>query len=168
MLTKIESITPEELPVSASVAIVASLYNKKYVDGLVEGALEELKKAPNISVWVIRVPGAYEIPIVASRLAAGEVGFPCEAVICLGVIIKGETAHADLIGRAVTDGLMQLQLKTAVPMIHEVLLVENEKQAYERCLTPEHNRGREAALTALRMIELLRRLSGHEVPHLKG
>lgn len=159
MLKRIDTISAEQLAPQARVVIVASEYNKAYVDGLVDGALQELQRAAAASVVVVRVPGAFEIPVVAARLTRDGPGIPCEAIICLGVILRGETAHADLIARAVTDALMHLQVKSGVPMVHEVLLLDNEEQAKKRCLDPEHNRGREAALTALRVIRVLRELS---------
>jgi 6,7-dimethyl-8-ribityllumazine synthase len=74
-----------------------------------------------------------------------------DAIVAFGVIIQGATAHAELIGRTVTEALMQISLETRVPVIHEVLLVQNEEQARERCLGDEINRGTEAARVAIRM-----------------
>ena len=135
-------------------AIVASEYNDKYVDSMLRAAKRVLREAGAEEVRVVRVPGAFEIPLAAERLAAG--GY--RALICLGVVIRGETAHAQLIGEAVTAALMQLQLRYAVPVIHEVLLLENEAQAAKRCLDPLHNRGGEAAQTAVAMARLMPRL----------
>ena len=123
---------------------------------------------------LIRVPGAYEIPLVASRLARSASTAaqsptrqrPLSAIICLGVILRGETVHAAHIGEAVSRALMEIQLRHGVPVIHEVLLLENEQQARVRCLSKTHNRGTEAAQTALRMArvltELKTRLPGSE------
>lgn len=138
-----------------SFAIVASQYNARFVDAMLRAAMAELKQAGAKSVQVIRVPGAYEIPVVAARLAReGSVS----AIVCLGVILRGETAHAAHIGEAVSQALMQIQLRYEVPVIHEVLLLDNEEQARVRCLGPKHNRGAEAAQTALAMVQLMKKL----------
>jgi 6,7-dimethyl-8-ribityllumazine synthase len=143
-------------------AIVASKYNARYVDAMVRAARAELMRAGG-RVRVIRVPGAYEVPIVAARLArqaasprpgAGK-GEAVSAIVCLGVILRGETVHAAHIGEAVSSALMRLQLQYQVPIIHEVLLLESEAQARVRCLGKRHNRGSEAAQTALAMARLM-------------
>ena len=137
-------------------AIVASRYNARYVDAMLQAATAELKRARAKSIQVIRVPGAYEVPVVAARLAReGSVS----AIVCLGVILRGETAHAAHIGKAVSQALMQIQLRYEVPVIHEVLLLDNEEQARVRCLGRKHNRGAEAAQTALEMARVMKKLS---------
>ena len=133
-------------------AIVASRYNARYVDSMLRVAQVELKRA-GAKVQVVRVPGAYEIPVVASKLTA--VHPRPAAVICLGVILRGETTHAAHIGEAVSRALMEIQVASGVPVIHAVLLLENELQAKARCLDPKHNRGREAAQTALAMAKVM-------------
>jgi 6,7-dimethyl-8-ribityllumazine synthase len=140
----------------ASFAIVASQYNARYVDAMLNAAKAELRRAGAKTVQIIRVPGAYEIPVVTARLAReGSVS----AIICLGVILRGETTHAAHIGEAVSQALMQIQLRYEVPVIHEVLLLENEDQARVRCLGRTHNRGGEAAQTALAMAKIMQKLS---------
>lgn len=137
-------------------AIVASQYNARYVDGMLRAARAELKRAGAAEVRVVRVPGAFEVPVVAGALARQ---FPhWDAVICLGVILQGQTSHAQHVGEAVTAGLMQLAVNTGVPMIHEVLVFTNEEQARVRCLSREFNRGTEAAQTAWKMAAVLREL----------
>jgi 6,7-dimethyl-8-ribityllumazine synthase len=143
-------------------AIVASQYNARYVDAMLAAARAELKKAGARNVQVIRVPGAYEIPVTAARLAR-TTSFrtnheSLSGIICLGVILRGETTHAAHIGEAVSQALMQIQLRYEVPVIHEVLLLENEAQARARCLGRKHNRGAEAAQTALAMAQVMRKL----------
>ncbi|MGA2684380.1 MAG: 6,7-dimethyl-8-ribityllumazine synthase [Verrucomicrobiota bacterium] len=142
---------------SGTFAIVASRYNERYVDAMVQAAKAELQHAFS-GVRVFRVPGAYEIPLVAQRLARAAREEPQSAfsgIICLGVILRGETVHAAHIGEAVSRALMEIQLAHEVPVIHEVLLLENEAQAEARCLDPKHNRGAEAAQTALAMARVL-------------
>jgi len=136
-----------------SFAIIASRYNNLYVDAMVKAAQAELKKAGARTVRVVRVPGAFEIPAVAARLAQGTP--PWSAIICLGVILRGQTDHAQQIANAVSLSLAQLQIQRALPVIHEVLLLENEAQAAVRCLDKKHNRGAEAARTALEMARVM-------------
>lgn len=138
-------------------AVVASQYNSLYVDSMVRAAQAELKRAGIRNMRVVRVPGAYEIPVVAKRLA--RTSFPrLSAIICLGVILRGETVHAAHIGEAVSQALMRIQCDEEVPIIHEVLLLENEDQARVRCLGQKHNRGTEAAQTALQMARVVESL----------
>jgi 6,7-dimethyl-8-ribityllumazine synthase len=136
-------------------AIVASRYNARYVDGMLNAAARELKRA-GAKVRIVRVPGAYEIPVVTAKLSTLDPR--PSAIICLGVILRGETTHAQHIGEAVSQALMQIQITQGVPVIHEVLLLENKQQAEVRCLDPNHNRGLEAAQTALKMARVMAEL----------
>jgi 6,7-dimethyl-8-ribityllumazine synthase len=138
-------------------AIVASRYNARYVDSMLRAARLILAQAGVSEVKVIRVPGAFEIPVVAARLAKKSLA-PYDAIICLGVVIRGETAHAQLISESVSTALAQLQVLHGVPVVHGVLLLENEAQAQVRCLDARHNRGVEAAQTALAMAQVMHTL----------
>jgi 6,7-dimethyl-8-ribityllumazine synthase len=138
-------------------AIVAATYNAKYVDSMLAAAEATLKAAGAKSVQVVRVPGAYEIPLVAAKLASCEAHRP-DAIICLGLILQGKTAHADHIGDAITLAFTQIQLDYHVPVIHEVLLVNREADAKKRCLDPRYNKGIEAANAALEMVSVMREL----------
>ena len=132
-------------------AIVASKYNSRFVDAMLRAAKAEILRAGG-KVQVVRVPGAYEIPVVAAKLARTQ---KFSAILCLGVILRGATTHAQHIGEAVSNALVQIQIQHEVPVIHEVLLLENEQQAVERCLDNKHNRGTEAAQTALEMARVM-------------
>jgi len=138
------------------VAIVASRYNARYVNSMLRAAKAELAKA-KVAAEVVRVPGAFEMPAVASALA-GRLTNPIDAILCLGVILRGETTHAENIAQAVTGALAQLQVEHSLPVIHEVLLLENVQQARERCLDARQNRGIEAARTAIEMTRVMRRI----------
>ncbi len=138
------------------VAIVASRYNARYVNSMLRAAKAELAKA-KVAAEVVRVPGAFEIPAVASALARRLIN-PIDAILCLGVILRGETTHAENIAQAVTGALAQLQVEHSLPVIHEVLLLENVQQARERCLDARNNRGIEAARTAIEMTRVMRRV----------
>ena len=142
-----------------SFAIVASRYNARFVDAMLAAAEKVLAEAGVKKTRVVRVPGAFEIPAVTARLARTRPA--CSAIICLGVIIRGQTDHAQQIANAVSLSLAQLQIECALPIIHEVLLLENQAQAVARCLGKKYNRGAEAAQTALEMafvMEDLKRL----------
>ena len=149
---------PQQNPRKAAFAIVASSYNRVFVDAMVSHAKGELTAIyPNATVTQHEVPGAFEIPVVVQEVAAsGNV----DAVIALGVIIQGATMHAELIGRSVTDALQQIALKHRTPVIHEVLLLDDEAQARQRCMEEKLNRGTEAARTAARMAEVIHTLKG--------
>ena len=138
------------------VAIVASRYNARYVNSMLRAAKAELTKA-NVEAEVVRVPGAFEIPAVASALTK-RLTKPIDAILCLGVILRGKTTHAESIGQAVSSALAQLQIEHSLPVIHEVLLLENVQQARERCLDARQNRGIEAARTAIEMTRVMRRV----------
>jgi 6,7-dimethyl-8-ribityllumazine synthase len=106
-------------------------------------------------VRIVRVPGAFEIPAVVAKLAHKS---RYSAIICLGVIFQGETSHAQHIGWGVTHALAQIQVQEKIPVVHGVFVFEMVKHAKVRCLGKKHNRGTEAALTALEMARVMRGL----------
>ncbi|HEY5704702.1 MAG TPA: 6,7-dimethyl-8-ribityllumazine synthase [Terrimicrobiaceae bacterium] len=141
---------------SHSFAIVASQYNNSYVQPLVDSASAEINDLePGAHVFVVRVPGSFEIPLAVKLAAVRQF----DAIVALGVILQGETAHAELIARSVTGALLNLALEFRVPVIHEVLLLDNEEQAKARCLGTKLNRGIEAARAAVAMARTVKDLS---------
>jgi 6,7-dimethyl-8-ribityllumazine synthase len=131
-------------------ALVVSVFNREYTDALLASAQAALK---GHELKIVRVPGAYEIPLQVQRLARMK---RYAAVIALGVIWQGKTLHAQEILRAVTDALMRISLETDVPVIHQVLAVSTEAEARARCMGGKGklNRGREAAKAALALVAL--------------
>ncbi|MBL67883.1 MAG: 6,7-dimethyl-8-ribityllumazine synthase [Verrucomicrobiales bacterium] len=153
-----ESKTDSPAKAIGKIAVITSEYNGTFVGGMLGAALDVLKEAGTTEVEQVSVPGAFEIPVVCAQLARRDNDRP-SAVICLGVIIRGETTHADHIGVTVSRLLGQIAAETGVPVIHEVLLLENEEQARQRCLNTVTNRGTEAAYTALKMAQTMRQIS---------
>lgn len=139
-------------------ALVASQYNARFVQGLINNTVEEFARLdPAARVTLHQVPGAFEIPLAAQELLLlpnSEIA----VVIALGVILQGDTDHADHIARSVTDGLQQLALANRVPVINQVLTCHTEEQAQARCLDKPFNRGIEAARTAISMTQMLTQL----------
>ena len=126
--------------------LVVSEYNREYTDALLRSAEAALA---GHDVTVVRVPGAFEIPLAVQRLARTK---KYAAILALGVIWQGKTEHAREILRAVTDALMRLGLENDVPIMHHVLAVKNEAEARARCFGTKLNRGREAAEAALKLL----------------
>jgi len=138
-------------------AIIQSRFNEEICDGLLSGALNCLKESGynENNIPVIKVPGAFEIPLVAEKLASQN---KYDAIICLGAVIKGETAHFEYVSKAVTDGILQVGLKYGVPVIFGVLTTYDESQAKERSVERENNKGWEAAITAIEMASLMKKI----------
>ena len=140
-----------------SFAIVASRYHNAYVEALIDSATTELNEVePGADVHLVRVPGSFEIPLAVKLVALEK---KVDAILALGVVLRGETAHADLIARSVTTALMNLALELRIPVIHEVLLLDNEEQAKARCLGKKLNRGTEAARAAVSIARTVNDLS---------
>jgi 6,7-dimethyl-8-ribityllumazine synthase len=135
-------------------AIVQSRFNEKICERLLAAALSCLREHgyDESNIPVIKVPGAFEIPLIAEKLASQK---KYDAIICLGAVIKGETAHFEYISKAVTDGILQVSLKYGIPVIFGVLTAYDERQAEERSGEKESNKGWEAAETAIEMATLI-------------
>jgi 6,7-dimethyl-8-ribityllumazine synthase len=138
-------------------ALVAARFNHFVVEHLVGGALDGLKRhgVADESVDVVRVPGSYEIPLVAQRLAASR---RYAAVICLGAVIRGDTDHYDYVAGEAAKGVANAALATGVPVIFGILTCDTLEQAINRAGAKAGNKGFEAALTAIEMVNLLRQL----------
>lgn len=141
------------------VALVVSRYNSFITDRLLQGAQRTLKTAgvADEDVTVAYVPGSFEIPLAAKRLAASG---QYDAVVCLGCVIKGETDHYEHVSTAATLGILEAGLQTGVPVTFGVLTTENVEQARARAIDGEGNKGAEAAMAALEMANLLRQIPG--------
>jgi 6,7-dimethyl-8-ribityllumazine synthase len=139
-----------------SFAIVASRYNAAYVEALVDHASAQLRKdAPSAVITLHQVPGAFEIPVVVREIAAQK---RADAIIAMGVIIKGHTDHAEHLARTVIDALQRIAIDHGVPVINAVLSMKNETQARERCLEDKINRGTEAARAAMEIANFMSEL----------
>jgi len=138
------------------VAFACARFNGGITSRLLEGALDALEESgvDRRDVTVGWVPGAFELPLLALDFADGE--RPFDAVIALGAVIRGETGHYELVAGECARGIQDVQLSTRVPVVFGVLTTETVDQALERSLPDETNKGREAALTALEMVNLLR------------
>jgi len=136
-----------------SIAIVASRFNQEITDRLVDGAQEALKGIAETTLSF--VPGAFEIPLAAKRAALSG---RFDAVVALGCVIRGETAHFEYISHAATMGISQVGLETGVPVAFGVLTTETEEQALARSGPGPDNKGYHAAQAAVEMVKVLRSL----------
>ena len=135
-------------------AIIVSRFNEFINSKLLSGAVDALTKhgATDDEITVYWVPGAFEIPVLANKLAHMD---EFSAVICLGAVIRGATTHYEMVSAEVTKGIAQISLKTGKPVIFGVLTTENIEQAIERAGTKAGNKGYEAAMAAIEMVNLL-------------
>ncbi len=140
------------------IGIVASRFNEFITNKLLEGAIDALKRhgVADDGIAVAWVPGAFEIPMVAKKMA--ESG-SYDAVICVGAVIRGSTPHFDYVAAEVSKGVAQVGLQTGVPTIFGVITTDNIEQAIERAGTKSGNKGFEAAEAAIEMANLLRALA---------
>ena len=156
---------PRTLKQGSQVTIVASTYNEEFTNALVENTQQELEELiPQGKINLIRVPGAFEIPVTVEAVLRQD---KPDCVITLGLIIRGQTAHGDLVAESVTNALQEIAVRNAIPIIHEVVLVSDDKQAYARCIGSKLNRGREAARAATSILDTFsqfKRTSGRVFP----
>lgn len=147
--------TTEGAQAGVSVAVAVASFNQRITDGLLAGCLEELRRLGVEDPIVLRVPGAWELPLAAKALIARG----STAVVALGAIIKGETDHYEVIVQQSAAGLRQVSLETGVPVANAVLTVHDLTQALERCGPGPANKGAEAARAAVEMAAALANLS---------
>ncbi|UCC56961.1 MAG: 6,7-dimethyl-8-ribityllumazine synthase [Gammaproteobacteria bacterium] len=141
----------------ARIALLVSRFNSFVVDSLLAGALDTLKRhgADERDLQIVKVPGAYEMPLAAQRLAASK---RFDAIIALGAVIRGGTPHFEYVAGECTRGLSAVSMQYDIPVAFGVLTVDTIEQAIERAGTKAGNKGGEAALSAIEMISLLRGL----------
>lgn len=141
------------------VGIVAARFNEFITSKLLSGALDALKRhgTPEDNIDVAWVPGAFEIPMIASKMA--ESG-KYDTVICLGAVIRGSTSHYDYVCNEVSKGIAQVSLASGIPIMFGVLTTENIEQAIERAGTKAGNKGFDCAQGAIEMVNLIRAIQG--------
>ena len=139
------------------VAIVLSLFNEFIGQKLLDGALKSLKenKVNENNIDIVKVPGAFEIPLTADKLASLK---KYDTILCLGAVIRGETPHFDYVAEAASTGILQVSLKYGLPIAFGVLTTNNIEQAVERAGGKHGNKGYDIAITALEMADLMKRI----------
>jgi 6,7-dimethyl-8-ribityllumazine synthase len=144
------------VPEGARFAIVASRFNHFIVDRLVEGALDAIARHGGNAdeAVIVRVPGAWEIPLAVARLCRAKQGDPSFGVIALGAVIRGSTPHFDYVAAEVTKGIAHVSLDTGVPVAFGVLTTDTIEQSIERAGTKAGNKGWEAAMSTIEMLSL--------------
>ena len=143
------------VPKKIRVGIVASRFNEFITSRLLSGALDCLRRheVPEDDITVAWVPGSFEIPLIASRMAASR---RYDAVICLGAVIRGSTSHYDYVCAEVSKGIAQVGLESGLPILFGVLTTDTIEQAIERAGTKAGNKGYDCAMSALEMVNLFR------------
>lgn len=144
-------------------AVVVSRFNAFVTERLLQGALDALRRAGagGEAIAVVRVPGAFEIPVAAKHLA--QTGL-YDAIVCLGAVIRGETPHFEYISAEASKGVAAAAFDSGVPMSFGILTVENLEQAVDRAGLKSGNKGFEAAMTAVEMANLIRKIKGAAAP----
>lgn len=140
------------------IGIIVSRFNNFITEKLLQGALDGLKGygGEEENITVVRVPGAFEIPLIAEKMAASG---QYDALVCLGAVIRGDTAHFEYVSDAVTRGIGKTIWKYQLPIGFGVLTTNNVEQAMERSGSKDANKGYEAALTAIEMISVIRHIA---------
>ena len=138
------------------IGIVVSRFNSFLTEQLVKGAVDAFVRmgGDEKSLTLVRVPGAYEIPLVAKRMAMKKF----DAVIALGAVVQGATPHADLINQATAKALSEISVETGVPVLDGIVAAENLEQAVERCGTKQGNKGFSAMQSAIEMVNVMKNI----------
>ncbi len=139
------------------IGIVASRFNEFITSKLISGAMDGLIRhdVPEDSIHLAWVPGAFEIPLIASKMAKSG---KYDAVICLGAVIRGATSHYDYVCNEVSKGIAAVSLETGIPVLFGILTTENIEQAIERAGTKAGNKGYDCALSAIEMVNVIREI----------
>jgi 6,7-dimethyl-8-ribityllumazine synthase len=136
------------------VAVVTSIFNAQITSGLKDGAVTFLEEAGAEEVLIVDAPGAFELPLIAQRLASN--GY--DAIVCLGAVVEGDTDHYEHVAHRASEGLMRVQLDTGVPVAFGILTVREEADAVARSGHGDSNKGRESAVAAVMAANVLRSL----------
>ena len=143
---------------NAKVAVAIARFNSFINESLLEGTIDALKRIGQVkdeNITIVRAPGAYELPLVARRLAESK---KFDAIVALGTVIRGGTAHFEYVAGEASSGLGKVAMDAEIPVSFGVLTTENIEQAIERAGTKAGNKGAEAALTALEMVNLIQQI----------
>ncbi|HHJ14244.1 MAG TPA: 6,7-dimethyl-8-ribityllumazine synthase [Gammaproteobacteria bacterium] len=153
----IQEIEGKRVLRSARIGLLVARFNRFIVDSLLAGALDTLRRhgAEDKDLSIVRVPGAFEMPLAAQRMAASG---RYDAIVALGAVIRGGTPHFEYVAGECTKGLASVSMQHGIPVAFGVLTVDSIEQAIERAGTKAGNKGEEAALSAIEMIDLLREL----------
>ena len=138
------------------IALVASRFNSFLTEQLVKGAVDAFTRlgGSEKDLKLVRVPGAYELPLAAKKLAASKI----DAVVALGAVVRGATPHADLINETTARAFSEISLESGVPVVDGVVSADNLEQAVERCGTKQGNKGFSAMFAAVEMADVLKRI----------
>ena len=138
--------------------IIVSRFNDFITSKLLDGALDALRRhgADDRDIEVVKVPGAFEIPLIARKLAAKGT---CNAVICLGTVIRGATPHFEYVSAEVSKGIASASMETGIPIAFGVITSDTIEQAVERAGTKSRNKGWDAAITAIEMAQVMKKLA---------
>lgn len=155
-MSSIKELAGDFNPGKAAFGIAVARFNSFIVESLLEGAVDALQRhgVENASIEIVRVPGAFELPVMVQAMANSS---KYDAVIALGAVIRGSTPHFDIVADASAKGLSSIALDTGLPIINGILTTDTIEQAIERAGTKAGNKGAEAAVTAIEMVSLLKK-----------